>query len=67
MSKGAIDCTLVLFNVREYIKRAIERLLHFNEVYDGVNECTVILLNERSTQMNEYFALMTGKRCNLWL
>ena len=64
MSKGAIDCTLVLFNGRAYIKRDIETLLHFNEVYYGVNECTVILLNERSTQMNEYFALMTRKRGN---
>ena len=53
MSIGAIDCTLVLFNGRAYIKRDIEMLLHFNEVYYGVNECTVILLNERSTQMNE--------------
>ena len=32
MSKGDIDCTLVLLNVHAYIKRAIERLLHFNEV-----------------------------------
>ena len=29
----------------------------------GVNECTVILLNQCSTQINEYFAIMTGKRC----
>ena len=32
MSKGAIDRTLMLLNVRAYIKRATERLLHFNEV-----------------------------------
>ena len=32
MSKGAIDYTLVLLNVHAYIKRAIERLLQFNEV-----------------------------------
>ena len=32
MSKGAIDCTLVLLNVHAYVKRAVERLLHFNEV-----------------------------------
>ena len=30
----------------------------------NLNECTVILLNQRSTQMNEYFALMTSKRRN---
>ena len=30
----------------------------------NLNECTVILLNQRSTQMNEYFALMTNKRRN---
>jgi len=64
MSKGAIDCTFVLLSVHAYIKRAIERLLHFNEVYYAVIECTVILLNQRLTQMNEYFALMTGKRCS---
>ena len=64
MSRGAIDCSLVLLNVHAYIKRAIERLLHFNEVYNGLNERTVILLNQRSTPMNEYFALMTSKGCN---
>ena len=32
MSKGVIHCTLVLLNVHAYIKRAIERLLHLNEV-----------------------------------
>ena len=45
MSKGALDCTLMLLNVHAYIKHAIERLLHFKEVYYGVNECTMILLN----------------------
>ena len=45
MSKGAIDCTLMLLKVHAYIKRAIEKLLHFNEVQYGVNECTVISLN----------------------
>jgi len=54
MSKGAIDCTLVLFNGLAYIKRDVETLLHFNEVYYGVNECTVILLNKCLTQMNEF-------------
>ena len=27
----------------------------------------VILLNQRSTQMNEYFALMTGKKCKSFI
>ena len=47
MSKGAIDCTLMPVNVHGYIKRAIETLRHSNEVYFGVDECTVILLNQR--------------------
>ena len=27
----------------------------------------MIFLNQRSTQMNEYFALMTGKRCESFI
>jgi len=35
MIKGAIDCTLMLFNVDAYIKRAIESLLRLNEIKDS--------------------------------
>ena len=40
--------SLVLLNCHAYIKRGIERLLHLNEVWYGVNECIVTLLNQRS-------------------
>ena len=49
------------------ILRATESFLRANEVWYSVNECTVIVLNQRSAQMNDYFALMTSKRCNLTL
>jgi len=63
MSKGAVDCTLALLDVHAYVARAIESLLHFDGVWHGVDECTVILLSRLSTRVNEYFALMTGKMC----
>jgi len=63
VSGGAVDCTLALLNVHACIARAVESLLHFDGVWRGVGECTVILLNQLSAQVNEYFALMTGKMC----
>ena len=57
MSKGAIDCSLVLLHILNAASKGYSTLMN-------LNECTVILLNQRSTQMNEYFALMTGKRRN---
>ena len=60
-----IESTTIGCHGAQWVKHFIESLVRRKEVEYGINECTVILYNQHSAHMNEYFALMTSKRCNV--